>query len=783
MKPPLCMILPLLLQASFMMLVTATDCRSALGVESGVTTDDQFSASSSSGSLWQPWEARLNSNRAWIPRSYSTNEWLQVDMLERTSITGIQTQGHLYFQIGRSYYVTSYKLMYSDDGSNWNIFQENGSDKVFQGNRDANGVKTNTIDPPIVTRFIRLMPVTWQMAIAFRLELLGCELESTSTLKSSTMQTMPSSSVIPYSVSSITSGSEVTSPFSTDTSGNSDGLAGNPAGTTSGAIFGGAVVAGVVIIIITSVVSIFCMGRRRSKDSDGNESSPQPDETERTDRIYNNAVMFTANGNASNNGDVSIGRIKGATSSNVAIDQSQETISMENVLYAHAGATSGTTDQSQDMVDNNLYADIRLGASLFPGPAQASSLAPGSQPAYQLANSVSNCRSALGVESGLIRDEQFSASSSYGSPWQPWEARLNSGSAWYPSSYTTREWLQVDLLKRTSITGIKTQGDLLFGRSYYVTSFKLLYSDDGTTLNYDTYQENGSDKIFEGNRNANGVKTNYIDPPIVTRFIRLMAVTWTNGIAFRLELLGCELEPTTTSAAMPTTVTLPTTELETTMHISITATTLKTTTMQTTSSPSVTTYSVSSTKETSVTPEGITLFTPAVPQRSTSKTSGPGVISLQPTNTSGNSDGLAGNPAGNTLGAIIGGAVAAGVVIIIITSVVSIFCIRKRRSKDTDGDQSSPQPDKTRSTDRIYNNAVMFTANGNASNNGNVSIGQIKGATNYIVTIDQSEETMENDLYAYAGATSGTTGQSQDMVDNNLYASIRGTFRPRPRTA
>ncbi|XP_035681161.1 uncharacterized protein LOC118419036 [Branchiostoma floridae] len=61
--------------------------------------------------------------------------------------------------------------------------------------------------------------------------------------------------------------------------------------------------------------------------------------------------------------------------------------------------------------------------------------------------------------------------------------------------------------------------------------------------------------------------------------------------------------------------------------------------------------------------------------------------------------------------------------------------------------------------DNIYYGGVRFAANGNASNNGNVSIGQSGGM-------------VDNDLYAYAGTSNGdvTIDQSEGMVDNNLYA-------------
>ncbi|XP_066288217.1 uncharacterized protein [Branchiostoma lanceolatum] len=165
----------------------------------------------------------------------------------------------------------------------------------------------------------------------------------------------------------------------------------------------------------------------------------------------------------------------------------------------------------------------------------------------------------------------------------------------------------------------------------------------------------------------------------------------------------------------------------------------------------------SSSKKTAVTTEGVT---PAVPRSSTFPVSTVSWMSSPSSNNaSGYSDELAGNQAGTTSGAMIGGAVAAGVVIIIIVIVVSIFFIRRRRSKGTGERESSPQPEEEGTVDNIYYGGVTFTANGNASTNGNVSIGQ-------------SEGMVDNDLYAYAGTTNGdvTFDQSEGMVDNHIYA-------------
>ncbi|XP_066287775.1 uncharacterized protein [Branchiostoma lanceolatum] len=255
---------------------------------------------------------------------------------------------------------------------------------------------------------------------------------------------------------------------------------------------------------------------------------------------------------------------------------------------------------------------------------------------------IAECSSPLGMESGDIEDSQLSASSSHKNGWSPQEARLNHDRAWRPSKDSTSEWLQIDLLERKAITGIQTQGDETFRPYYmYVTSFKLVHSDDGT--NWNTYQQNGSDKIFEVDTKGeeDEVKTNHIDPPIVTRFIRLMAVSWREGIAIRLELLGCELQPTT-----PLMMTTPTV-----------------TRLTTTSAP-MTAFMIT---------DLATAANGVVQQRST-MASGPSSFSYY--------------------SAMIGGAVVGGVFLLITAAIACIFYVRRRRSRGTEREQSVQQPEE-----------------------------------------------------------------------------------------
>ena len=96
------------------------------------------------------------------------------------------------------------------------------------------------------------------------------------------------------------------------------------------------------------------------------------------------------------------------------------------------------------------------------------------------------------MEKGGISNAQITASSQYHSPYQSYNARLNSGGgSWIPASNNAHQWLQVDLGKKTEVTGIKTQGRYNAGQ--WVTSYRVSYSNDGST--FQTYNENNQDKV------------------------------------------------------------------------------------------------------------------------------------------------------------------------------------------------------------------------------------------------------------------------------------------------
>ena len=97
-----------------------------LGIEKGSIANAQITASTQHGAPHRSSDARLNSGGSWLPSSSNTHQWLQVDLGKKTWVTEIKTQGrHNYGQ-----WVTSYRVSYSNDGSNFQTYQENNKDKV-----------------------------------------------------------------------------------------------------------------------------------------------------------------------------------------------------------------------------------------------------------------------------------------------------------------------------------------------------------------------------------------------------------------------------------------------------------------------------------------------------------------------------------------------------------------------------------------------------------------------------------------------------------------------------
>ncbi|XP_030847153.1 lactadherin-like [Strongylocentrotus purpuratus] len=151
---------------------------SPLGLESRAIPDSSLTASSEYDANHGPRRGRLNIAKTgalfggWTAKTKDLNQWIQVDLLDTYSIVGVATQGRKdQFQ-----WVSSFKIACSMNSITFDTVKDpnnTDNDNIFAGNSDKNTVVYNRFPVPMVCRYVRLLPYTWQQRISLRMELFG----------------------------------------------------------------------------------------------------------------------------------------------------------------------------------------------------------------------------------------------------------------------------------------------------------------------------------------------------------------------------------------------------------------------------------------------------------------------------------------------------------------------------------------------------------------------------------------------------------------------------------
>ncbi|KAJ9590323.1 hypothetical protein L9F63_027838, partial [Diploptera punctata] len=102
-------------------------CQDAMGLQTGILSDQQISASSVLNNdihKFGPSQARLNNAGSWVPKptTFGTTEWIQFDFLEPRNLTGVITQG----DVNLDSWIIKFAIQYSHDGAVWNPILETG---------------------------------------------------------------------------------------------------------------------------------------------------------------------------------------------------------------------------------------------------------------------------------------------------------------------------------------------------------------------------------------------------------------------------------------------------------------------------------------------------------------------------------------------------------------------------------------------------------------------------------------------------------------------------------
>ncbi|CAF1088238.1 unnamed protein product [Rotaria magnacalcarata] len=158
------------------------------------------------------------------------------------------------------------------------------------------------------------------------------------------------------------------------------------------------------------------------------------------------------------------------------------------------------------------------------------------------------CRAPLGIQSGIISNSSFQASSSLDTSLGPHTARIRStieGGGWCPKTLIdsqSEEYLQINFINLTIITLIETQGRDGPFQEEYVDYYRLEYRRDPTHP-WIKYRDFRKKEIFHGNSNNNIAEIREILQPIIAKQLRLYPIQSNDKQAkrmcLRLELYGC----------------------------------------------------------------------------------------------------------------------------------------------------------------------------------------------------------------------------------------------------
>ncbi|KAM8796553.1 discoidin domain-containing receptor 2-like [Eudromia elegans] len=155
-------------------------CRYPLGMQEGTIRDEDITASSQWYDSTGPQYARLQREEgdgAWCPAGLLQPEdvqFLQMDLHKLFFITLIGTQGRHARATGKEF-ARAYRIDYSRNGERWISWKDRHGRQVIQGNINTYDVVLKDLRPPIIARFIRVIPVTeLPMTVCMRVELYGC---------------------------------------------------------------------------------------------------------------------------------------------------------------------------------------------------------------------------------------------------------------------------------------------------------------------------------------------------------------------------------------------------------------------------------------------------------------------------------------------------------------------------------------------------------------------------------------------------------------------------------
>lgn len=171
----------------------------------------------------------------------------------------------------------------------------------------------------------------------------------------------------------------------------------------------------------------------------------------------------------------------------------------------------------------------------------------------------SQCIAPLGMESGAIKDEHITASSSFDhGNVGPQHGRIRNeinGGAWCPQTQATREtkeYIEIDLQTVHMITATETQGRFGNAQGVEFAEFYMLEYYRPRLDKWIRYRTKTNGELLEGNMNTYLERKTILDPPIWASKIRFLPYSsHKRTVCMRVEVYGCRWSDGIVSYSMP----------------------------------------------------------------------------------------------------------------------------------------------------------------------------------------------------------------------------------------
>ncbi|XP_020615957.1 lactadherin-like [Orbicella faveolata] len=425
----------------------------------------------------------------WVAQWNDKDQFFQVNFIDWRKVTRVAIQG----RVDEDQWVESFSLSYGFDSVFFQDYTEEEEKKVFPGNFDRYTPVSHDLKNPIITRYIRINPITWKSHISMRAEFYGCRegLEIPEIVCASPLGMengkIPDSSIVASSRFDQFRGPE-RGRLNEKTEGNFKG-GWVPYYYPKDYQF--------LQIDLENVTKVTRIATQGSFDINWWTKTYTLDYSQ-------DGVTFTSH----NNGQV----LQGNTDKVHTVGHI-----LDPPIIARFIKINVKTYQEMPSLRVELYGC----SDGFPTP----------KPPL--------CLEALGMQNKQIPDSAITASSEYRSASygrlhflrRSWQVT----GGWVAQWNDKDQFFQVNFIDWRKVTRVAIQGRV--DEDQWVESFSLSYGYDSVL--FQDYTEEGVKRVFPGNNDRYTPVSNDLKYPIITPYIRIHPESWHDHISMRTEFYGC----------------------------------------------------------------------------------------------------------------------------------------------------------------------------------------------------------------------------------------------------